>query len=64
MDNSEELTDEEREAVKLLSEISGSSERIDAKKLRIRREASRRLADMGGTMPDLEDIRRLRADDL
>ena len=64
MDDSEELTDKESEAVKLLSEISGSSERNDVKKLRIHREASRRLAALGGTMPDLEDIRRLRADEL
>jgi Arc/MetJ family transcription regulator len=30
----------------------------------IHREASRRLAALGGTMPDLEDIPRKRADDL
>jgi Arc/MetJ family transcription regulator len=30
----------------------------------IHREASRRLAALGGTMPDLEDIPRVRADDL
>ena len=30
----------------------------------IHREASRRLAALGGTMPDLENIPRTRADDL
>lgn len=30
----------------------------------IHREASRRLAALGGTMPDLEDIPRRRVDDL
>ncbi len=40
-------------------------ERIEAKDLRMVREASRRSpAAMGGTMPDLEDIRRRRVDDL
>ena len=35
-----------------------------ALKALIHAEASQRLAALGGTMPDLEDIPRLRADDL
>jgi hypothetical protein len=36
----------------------------EALKALIHREASRRLAELGGTMPDLEYVRRLRVDDL
>ncbi len=36
----------------------------EALKVLIHFEASRRLAALGGTMPDLEDIKRTRADDL
>lgn len=35
-----------------------------ALKALLHREASRRLAKLGGTMPDLEDIPRRRVDDL
>jgi hypothetical protein len=49
-------------------EYSGISERTallrEALKALIEREASRSLADLEGTMPDLEDVRRLRVDDL
>jgi hypothetical protein len=40
--------------------------RLEAKvqaQVKIQREAARRLAALGGTMPDLEDIRRRRADE-
>ena len=36
----------------------------EALKALIQREAARRLAALGGIMPDLEDIPRLRVDDL
>jgi Arc/MetJ family transcription regulator len=49
-------------------EYSGLSERTallrEALKALIEREASRSLAALEGTMPTLEDIRRLRVDDL
>ena len=49
-------------------EYSGISERPallrEALKALIEREASRSLAAMEGTMPDLEYVRRLRVDDL
>lgn len=49
-------------------EYSGVSERTallrEALKALIEREASRRLAALEGTMPDLEYVRRLRVDDL
>jgi Arc/MetJ family transcription regulator len=49
-------------------EYSGLSERTallrEALKALIEREASRTLAAMEGTMPDLEYVRRLRVDDL
>jgi len=35
-----------------------------ALKALVQREASRRIAKLGGTMPNLEDIPRRRADDL
>ena len=47
---------------------SGLSERTallrEALKALIEREASRSLAALEGTMPDLQDVRRLRVDDL
>ncbi|HEX4006450.1 MAG TPA: type II toxin-antitoxin system VapB family antitoxin [Acidobacteriaceae bacterium] len=47
---------------------SGLSERTallrEALRALIEREASRSLAALEGTMPDLEDVRRLRVDDL
>jgi hypothetical protein len=64
MEDSDELTDPERDAEKLFSDIPAPFVGISAKKRRIHLEASRRLAAMGGTMPDLEYIRRLRVDDL
>jgi hypothetical protein len=69
MEDRDELTNQEREATKSFSEdstefasLSSPPEGISPKKLRIHLEASRRLAAMGGTMPDLEDIPRRRSD--
>jgi Arc/MetJ family transcription regulator len=49
-------------------ELSGVTERSallrEALKALIHLEASRRLAALGGSQPDLEDIKRLRADTL
>jgi Arc/MetJ family transcription regulator len=49
-------------------EFSGVTERSallrEALKALIHLEASRRLAALGGSQPDLEDIKRLRADTL
>ncbi len=49
-------------------ECSGVTERTallrEALKALIHLEASRRLAALGGTEPDLEDIKRVRADTL
>jgi hypothetical protein len=72
MEDAEGLTGLECEAAsKILSEDStdfadlyASAEGISAKRLLIHLEASRRLAAMGGTMPELEDIPRLRADEI
>jgi hypothetical protein len=71
MKDRKELTNREREAAKIFSKDSAEfadlferPEGISVKKWRVHLEASRRLAAMGGTMPDLEDIRRLRVDDL
>ena len=72
MEDSEELTDQECEAAaKVLSEDSDEfaalyarTKGITAKRRQIHLESSRRLAAMGGTMPDLEYIRRLRVDEL
>jgi Arc/MetJ family transcription regulator len=54
--------------VKTAQEFSGVTERTallkEALKALIHQEASRRLAALGGTMPDLEYVRRLRVDDL
>lgn len=56
------------ELVRQAQEFSGVTERTallrEALKALIHREASRRLAELGGTMPDLEHVRRLRVDDL
>jgi len=56
------------ELVKTAQEYSGITERSalvrEALKALIHMEASRRLAALGGTMPDLEDIPRTRADRL
>lgn len=49
-------------------ELTGVTERTallrEALKALIHLEASRRLAALGGTMPDLGDIKRVRADEL
>jgi Arc/MetJ family transcription regulator len=54
--------------VRTAQEYTGVKEKTallrEALKALIHREASRRLALLGGTMPDLEEIPRLRADDL
>jgi Arc/MetJ family transcription regulator len=56
------------ELVKTAQEFSGVTERTallrEALKALIHQEASRRLAALGGTMPDLEYVRRLRVDEL
>jgi Arc/MetJ family transcription regulator len=56
------------ELVKTAQEYTGITERTallrEALKTLIAREASRQLAQLGGTMPDLENVRRLRVDDL
>jgi Arc/MetJ family transcription regulator len=54
--------------VRTAQEYTGVTEKTalirEALKALIHREASRRLAALGGTMPDLEDIPRVRAHDL
>lgn len=54
--------------VKRAQELTGIRERAallrEALKALLHREASRRLALLGGTDPDLEDIPRSRVDDL
>lgn len=56
------------ELVRKAQEFSGVTERTallrDALKALIHLEASRRLAAVGGTEPDLEDIKRVRAGNL
>ena len=56
------------ELVKTAQEYTGITERTallrEALKALIRLEASRQLAALGGTMPELEDIKRLRVDRL
>jgi Arc/MetJ family transcription regulator len=56
------------ELIRKAQELSGLTERTallrEALKALIHLEASRRLAAVGGTEPDLEDIKRVRADDL
>jgi len=50
--------------IKLAQEFTGVAEKTalvrEALKALIEREAARRLAALGGTMPELEDIPRLR----
>ena len=54
--------------VRTAQEYSGVSEKTalvrEALKALIEREASRRLAALGGSMPELEEIPRLQASDL
>jgi Arc/MetJ family transcription regulator len=54
--------------VRQAQECTGITDRTallrEALKALIHREASRQLAALGGTMPDLEDIKRLRVDRL
>jgi Arc/MetJ family transcription regulator len=56
------------ELVRKAQEYSGITERTallrEALKVLIHLAASRRLAELGGTMPELEDIPRLRVDRL
>jgi Arc/MetJ family transcription regulator len=56
------------ELVRKAQELTGVTERTallrEALKALIHLEASRRLATVGGTEPDLEDIKRVRADGL
>jgi Arc/MetJ family transcription regulator len=56
------------ELIRKAQEFSGLTERTallrEALKALIHLEASRRLAAVGGTEPDLKDIKRMRADDL
>jgi len=56
------------ELVKRVQEYTGVTERTvllrEALKALIHLEASRQLAALGGTMPELEDIKRLRVDRL
>lgn len=56
------------ELVRSAQEFSGITERSallrEALKALIHLAASRRLAAVGGTEPDLEDIKRVRADNL
>jgi Arc/MetJ family transcription regulator len=54
--------------VERAQEFTGITEKTalvrEALKVLIQQEAARRLAALGGTMPELEDIPRLRADNL
>ncbi len=56
------------ELVRKAQAITGITERTallrEALKALLHVEASRRLAALGGSQPDLEDIKRLRVDDL
>ena len=56
------------ELVQQAQEFTGITEKTalvrEALKTLIHFEASRRLAALGGSEPDLEDIKRLRVDDL
>jgi Arc/MetJ family transcription regulator len=56
------------ELIAKAQEFSGITERSallrEGLKALIHREASRRLAKLGGSEPQLEDIKRTRADDL
>ncbi|MGD1061617.1 MAG: type II toxin-antitoxin system VapB family antitoxin [Terracidiphilus sp.] len=54
------------ELVRQAQDYTGITDRTvllhEALKALIHREASRQLAALGGTMPELEDIRRMRVD--
>jgi Arc/MetJ family transcription regulator len=54
--------------LKTAQEYTGLTERTallrEALRALIQREAGRRLLALAGTMPELEDVRRLRVDDL
>lgn len=56
------------ELIQKAQEFSGITERAtlirEGLKALIHREASRRLAQLGGSEPQLEDIKRTRADEL
>ena len=56
------------ELLRVAQEYTGLEERTAllraALKALIEREAGRRLMALGGTMPELEDVKRLRVDDL
>lgn len=56
------------ELVQRAQELTGTTERTallrDALKALIHLEASRRLAAVGGTEPELEDVKRLRVSEL
>ena len=56
------------ELVRKAQEVTGITERTallrEALKALLHVEASRRLAALGGSQPDMEDINRLRVDDL
>lgn len=56
------------ELIRTAQEYSGVTERTallrEALKALIEREAARSLAALEGTMPDLEDVHRLRVNDL
>jgi Arc/MetJ family transcription regulator len=56
------------ELVRKAQEVTGITERTallrEALKALLHVEASRRLAALGGSQPDMEDIKRLRVDDL
>ena len=56
------------ELVRKAQEVTGITERTallrEALKALLHVEASRRLAALGGSQPDMENIKRLRVDDL
>jgi Arc/MetJ family transcription regulator len=56
------------ELVRKAQEVTGITERTallrEALKALLHVEASRRLAALGGSQPDMEDVKRLRVDDL
>ena len=56
------------ELIRKAQEYTGLTERTallrEALKALIHREASRQLAALGGTMPDLEPVKRMRVDEL
>ena len=57
------LDDELLKDAKLLTGIDGTTQLVNAAlKALVEREAARRLAKMGGTMPDLQPIPRRRSE--